>query len=140
MILRPASSEQVQQLLAYCSQNKIKVIPQGGNTSLQRMAIANQHEVILDLCKMNAIQVDEFQGVVVCQAGAILEDISKAVSEKGLEFPMDMLSRSMATIGGIVATNPLTSNMLKHGRIGQNITGMKVVLPTGLVLDDLYSH
>jgi FAD/FMN-containing dehydrogenase len=46
----------------------------------------------------------------------------------------------MATIGGIVATNPLTSNMLKHGRIGQNITGMKVVLPTGLVLDDLYSH
>lgn len=62
VVLAPASTPEVSEVLAYCNSNGIPVVPQGGNTGVVGGGIAShENEVLLSMSRMN--KVLEFTGV-----------------------------------------------------------------------------
>lgn len=66
-------------------------------------------------------------GIIVCQAGCILENIDNALSEKDLTVPVDIHSRGSCQIGGNVATNAGGIKLLRYGNMHANVLGVEVV-------------
>ena len=68
----PRSTRDVSNILKFCNENKIGVVPQGGNTGLVGGAVSlpgeSDNQLIISMEKMKTIySIDE--GVLVCDAG-----------------------------------------------------------------------
>ena len=55
LVLFPSSTEQVSKILKYCNEQKLAVVPQGGNTGLVGGSVPVFDEIIVNLQKMNKI-------------------------------------------------------------------------------------
>eukprot|EP00057_Strongylocentrotus_purpuratus_P020223 XP_011674697.1 PREDICTED: D-2-hydroxyglutarate dehydrogenase, mitochondrial-like [Strongylocentrotus purpuratus] len=55
LLLRPKTTEEVSQILAYCHSRNLAVVPQGGNTGLVGGSIPVFDEIILSTTLMNRI-------------------------------------------------------------------------------------
>lgn len=63
MVLKPESTKEVSQILAYCNQRKLAVCPQGGNTGLVGGSVPVYDEIVLSLTLMNKIiSLDDLSG------------------------------------------------------------------------------
>lgn len=136
--LKPKSTEQVSAIMKYCNDQQIAVVPQGGNTGLVGGSVPVFDEVILSLAAMNEIEsFDEASGVVVTQAGVILETLDNYVGEAGYRVPLDLGAKGSCQIGGNVATNAGGSRFIRYGSLRGTVLGLEAVLPDGRVLDAL---
>ena len=139
-IVFPASTEEVSAILAYCSQNHIKVVPSGGRTGLAGGAVATDGEVILSLSRMNRIGVIDPIGLSVeLEAGVITQHLQEVASEAGLFFPIDLAAKGSSQIGGNIATNAGGLKFIRYGSMRDQVLGLEVVLSSGQVLDMNYS-
>lgn len=76
LLLRPANAPQVAQVVKYCHNHDICIVPQGGNTGMVggSTPVHGSNEVILSLSRMNRIQEMNIQeGMIDCEAGCTLE-------------------------------------------------------------------
>ena len=55
-MLKPSTTEQVSQILKYCNDNMLAVVPQGGNTGLVGGGVPVFDEIILSTANMNSIR------------------------------------------------------------------------------------
>ena len=55
LVLLPSSTAEVSKILKYCNENKLAVVPQGGNTGLVGGSVPVFDEIIINLQKMNKI-------------------------------------------------------------------------------------
>jgi hypothetical protein len=63
--LKPTSTDEVSQILAYCSLRRLALVPQGGNTGLVGGSVPVFDEVVLNMSAMNKIlSFDEVGGLV----------------------------------------------------------------------------
>jgi FAD/FMN-containing dehydrogenase len=137
-LVRPASTEQVSQILKLCHENAQSVVVQGGLTGIVEGALSTPDDVIISLEKMSAIEsVDEIDGVAVIEAGAILQDVQEQLAEKDLLFPLDLGARGSCTIGGTVATNAGGINVLRYGMMRNLVLGLEAVLADGTVVSSM---
>ncbi|KAK3279205.1 D-2-hydroxyglutarate dehydrogenase, mitochondrial [Cymbomonas tetramitiformis] len=138
LALRPKTTEQVSEILAYCNERMLAVVPQGGNTGLVGGSIPIFDEVILSTSAMNQIEsVDEVGGTVVCQSGAVLESISNHVAEYGFTVPLDLGAKGSCQIGGNVSTNAGGLRLLRYGSLHGTVLGLEVWTYRGAVLQKL---
>jgi FAD/FMN-containing dehydrogenase len=137
VVCLPKSTVQIQNLLKYCDQNKIKVVPQGGNTGLVGGSVArNDSELILSLEKLNKIiDFDEISSVLICESGCVLSDLENFANKQGYIVPLDLGSKGSCMIGGCVSTNAGGLRVLRYGSLHHNILGLEIVLPNGDKLD-----
>lgn len=134
--LRPSSTEQVSQILAYCSLRRLALVPQGGNTGLVGGSVPVFDEVVLNMSAMNKIlSFDEVSGVLVCQAGCILQTLEEHVSQRGYIMPLDLGAKGSCHIGGNLSTNAGGLRLLRYGSLHGSVLGVEAVLPDGTVLD-----
>jgi len=76
------------------------------------------------------IDIDEFNLIVTAQAGITWEKLICELSVKGLRPRfMGPHSGCSAVIGGSVASASIGYGSAKYGSIGNQIIGLKVVLP-----------
>ena len=76
VVLTPTTTEQVAACLKYCNSRGIAVVPQGGNTGLVGGSVPLHDEIVISTKKMNRIfELDASQGMLKCEAGAILETL-----------------------------------------------------------------
>ncbi|KAF2905733.1 hypothetical protein ILUMI_00446 [Ignelater luminosus] len=137
-VLKPESTEEVSQILAYCNEHRIAVCPQGGNTGLVGGSVPVFDEVVLSTELMNdVISIDDTSGVIVCQAGCILEALDQFLSEKGLMMPLDLGAKGSCHIGGNVATNAGGLRLLRYGNLHGNVLGLEAVKADGEIVDCL---
>ena len=138
LVLRPSSADEVSSILKYCNKRCLAVVPQGGNTSLNGAPIALNGEIILNLQRMN--QVTHWaEGVIHVQAGMILQNLEDFLSSKGFAIPYDLGSKGSCMIGGNLSTNVGGLRVIRYGHFKKSVTGLKVVLADGTVLDGLSS-
>ena len=138
LALKPGSTEEVSKILRYCNDKMLAVNPQGGNTGLVGGSVPVFDEIVLNLSRMNTIrQFDEVSGILVADAGVILETADSFLAEKGYVFPLDLGAKGSCQLGGNVATNAGGLRLLRYGSLHGNILGLEAVLPDGTVLDDL---
>lgn len=63
-VLKPKTTQQVSEILKWCNERRIGVVPQGGNTGLVGGSVPIQDEVILSLSNMNNVRsFDPVSGV-----------------------------------------------------------------------------
>ena len=132
LVLKPSSTKAVSDILAHCHAHRIGLVPRGGNTGLCGGATPASDEIVLSLEHMNAIhRLDTHSGIVVADAGCILQNLHEHASDKGYLFPLDIGSKGSCMIGGNVATNAGGGYFYRWGGLHSNVVGLEVVLPDG---------
>lgn len=138
LVLKPNSTEQVSKILKYCNDNMLAVNPQGGNTGLVGGSVPVFDEIVVNLSRLNQIRsFDDVSGVLVADAGVVLETADSYVGEHNHIFPLDLGAKGSCQIGGNVATNAGGLRLLRYGSMHGNILGLEAVLPDGTIMNDL---
>ena len=90
VVVLPDTTEQVAQVLKYCSAQGIKVVPRGSGTSLSGGALPLADAVLLGLGKFKRIREIDFDNrAVVVEPGVTNLAISTAVAEAGFYYAPD---------------------------------------------------
>ncbi|KAK1835170.1 hypothetical protein QBC39DRAFT_341819 [Podospora conica] len=140
LVLKPATTAEVSQVLAYCNEHLLAVVPQGGNTGLVGGSVPVFDEIVLSLSRMNKIiSFDPVSGVLVAEAGVILEtaDAHLASAPHPHIFPLDLGAKGSCQLGGNLSTNAGGLRLLRYGSLHGTVLGLEAVLPSGQVIDDL---
>ncbi|KAK9736744.1 FAD binding domain [Popillia japonica] len=89
LVLKPKTTREVSKILTFCNENKLAVCPQGGNTSIVGGSVPVLDEIVISTERMNQIlDLDHISGVLVCEAGCILQDLDNKLSEFDLMMPL----------------------------------------------------
>ncbi|PKU29876.1 d-2-hydroxyglutarate mitochondrial [Limosa lapponica baueri] len=140
LMLKPQTTAEVSQVLRYCYERNLAVNPQGGNTGLVGGSVPVFDEIILSTVLMNRIiSFDKVSGILVCQAGCVLEKLNEYLEEQGFIMPLDLGAKGSCHIGGNVATNAGGLRLLRYGSLRGTVLGLEVVLADGSALDCLAS-
>ncbi|KAK9703215.1 D-lactate ferricytochrome c oxidoreductase [Basidiobolus ranarum] len=138
VVLKPRTVQEVAQLLKYCNQEKLAVVPQGGNTSVCGASVPVFDEIIINTSNMNKIRAfDPISGVVTCDAGCVLENLDNYLAERDYIVPLDLGAKGSCQIGGNISTNAGGIRLLRYGSLHGNVLGLEVVLSDGTILDNL---
>ncbi len=140
LLLKPASTEEVAEIMKLASKTGTAIVPQTGNTGLVggQTPRAGASDIILSLERMNKVsEIDAVANVIVADAGCILEDIHTAADSINRMFPLTLASQGSCRIGGNLATNAGGTAVLAYGNMRQLCLGLEVVLPTGEIWNGL---
>ncbi|CAH0480834.1 unnamed protein product [Peronospora belbahrii] len=138
MVLKPKTTDQVSTILKYCNDRNLPVVPQGGNTGLVGGSVPVYDEIVLSMNSMNSvISFDKVSGILVCEAGCILENLDNYVAKYGYMMPLDLGAKGTCQIGGNVATNAGGLRLLRYGSLHGTVLGIEAVLADGTVIDCL---
>lgn len=55
-VLKPKTTQQVSEIVKWCSENSIGIVPQGGNTGLVGGSVPINDEVVVSLSNMNTVR------------------------------------------------------------------------------------
>nr|XP_043631871.1 D-2-hydroxyglutarate dehydrogenase, mitochondrial isoform X2 [Erigeron canadensis] len=133
-----STKDQLSQILKYCNSRCLAVVPQGGNTGLVGGSVPVFDEVIINTRRMNSIiSFDETSGVLVCEAGCILENLISFLDKKGFIMPLDLGAKGSCQIGGNVSTNAGGLRLVRYGSLHGTVLGLEAVLANGDVIDML---
>ena len=138
----PNSKNEISKILKICFKNNIKVVPQGGNTSLTGGSVPskNNYEILINLKKMNKIlSIDKSNMLIEVESGVILDNLKKFINKNNYYFPLSLSSSSSCLIGGNISTNAGGINALKYGTMRDNLKGVEVVLADGSIIEDMSS-
>ncbi|KAI5294330.1 hypothetical protein KEM52_004236 [Ascosphaera acerosa] len=138
LVLKPKTTQQVSDVLRYCNEQRLAVVPQGGNTGLVGGGVPVFDEIVVSLARMQAIRsFDANSGVLVADAGVVLEVADNYLRERNHIFPLDLGAKGSCMLGGNVATNAGGLRLLRYGNLHGTVLGLEVVLPDGTIVDDL---
>ena len=135
LVVLPSTTAQVAQVLRYCRDHKIKVVPRGAGTSLSGGALPLADGIVLGMSKFNRIlEIDFANRCVVAQPGVTNLGITQAVQHADFYYAPDPSSQIACTIGGNVAENSGGVHCLKYGLTTNNVLGLEFVTIDGEVV------
>ena len=135
IVVLPNTTEQIAEILAYCHENEVKIVPRGAGTSLSGGALPAADAITLGLARLNSIlEIDFDNRCAVVQPGVTNLAISDAVEAEGYYYAPDPSSQIACTIGGNVAENSGGVHCLKYGMTTNNLLGIEMVLPGGEIV------
>lgn len=138
LVLKPKTTAEVSEILKHCYSRKLAVVPQGGNTGLVGSGVPANDEVILSLANMSNVRsFDPMTGILVADAGCILENLSNYVAAHSHIIPLDLGAKGSCHIGGNISTNAGGLRVIRYGSLHGSVLGLEVVLPNGEILDQL---
>ena len=139
-VAQPETAEQVAQLLALCNEQRIGVVPQGGNTGYCGGATPDESgtQLVISLARLNRIRaVDALNDSLIAEAGCVLADIQRTAEEAQRYFPLSLGSQGSCQIGGNLSTNAGGVHVLRYGMMRELVLGLEVALADGRLLSCL---
>jgi glycolate oxidase len=135
VVLKPANTIEVAEILKVANLHKIPVVPIGARTGLSGGALSIYGGIGISMERFNKIiEVDEQNLQVTTEPGVITQVLREAVAEKGLLYPVDPSSMGSCWIGGNIAENSGGARALKYGVTKDYVLNLEVVLPTGDII------
>ncbi len=136
LILLPQNSLQISKILKLANKYRIPVTPRGSGTSLSAGPMTPYRGIVLDLSRIKKIiKIDIENNLVEVEPGVICDDLNKKLEPLGYFFPPDPGSSSVATIGGMVATNAGGIQAFKYGVTKNYVLYLEVVFPDGTIMN-----
>ena len=135
VVVLPETTQQVADVMRWCRDNAVKIVPRGAGTSLSGGAIPLSDGVLLGLGKFNKItEIDYENRAVTAQPGVTNLGITQAVQDKGFYYAPDPSSQIACSIGGNIAENSGGVHCLKYGLTTNNVLGIEMVTMDGEIL------
>ena len=139
-VVLPSTAGEVAAVVSACAEQRVPIVPQGGNTGLAGGATpdASGDAIVLSLKRLNRVrEVDAINGTITVEAGCVLHDVQQAAHDAGQLFPLSLAAEGTATIGGNLSTNAGGTQVLRYGNARELALGLEVVLPSGEVWNGL---
>ncbi|MEM8771865.1 MAG: FAD-binding oxidoreductase [Pseudomonadota bacterium] len=138
MIVAPATTQEVSEVVKICSANNIAITPQGGNTGLVGGQIPFDGEILLTLKRMRAVRdVSPLNNTMTVEAGVTLAEAQDIAAAAGRLFPLSIGAEGTCQIGGVVSTNAGGVNVLRYGNTRDLVLGLEAVTPDGRIWNSL---
>ncbi len=135
-VIFPRDEEDVSNIMKYCNQNLINIVPRGAGSGFTGGALPSRGGIVLAFEKhMNKIlEIDMKNMVAVVQPGLINMDLQRAVEAVGLFYPPDPASQEYSTIGGNVNENAGGMRAAKYGITKDYVMAIRAVRPNGDII------
>lgn len=134
-VVKPATVEEVSQILRLCNENSIPVTPRGAGTGLSGSSLPVHGGVSIAMERFNKIlEIDERNFQATVEPGVINEVFQQALIEKGYFYPPDPASKGSCFLGGNIAHNSGGPRALKYGVTRDYVLNLEVVLPNGEII------
>lgn len=136
LVVLPKTTEQVAAIVKICDEHNLPWIARGAGTGLSGGALPVEDCVLVVTTLMNQIlNIDLENHRVVVQPGVINNWVTQAVSGAGFYYAPDPSSQIICSIGGNIAENSGGVHCLKYGVTTNHVLGMKLVIPSGEIVD-----
>jgi glycolate oxidase subunit GlcD len=136
VLVKPANTAEVAQVVKLCAKENVSIVPSGGRTGLSGGACAINNELVLSLDRLNTISdFNATDRTVTCGAGVITAQLQDYAEEQSLYYPVDFASAGSSQIGGNIATNAGGIKVIKYGLTRDWVAGLTFVTPAGDVLE-----
>ncbi|MGF1496047.1 MAG: glycolate oxidase subunit GlcD [Elainellaceae cyanobacterium] len=136
VVVLPRTTEQVAEIVKICDRHQVPFIARGSGTGLSGGALPTEDCVLIVTARMNRVlEVDLENQRVVVQPGVINNWVTQTVSGAGFYYAPDPSSQTVCSIGGNVAENSGGVHCLKYGVTTNHVLGLKLVLPSGDLVD-----
>jgi FAD/FMN-containing dehydrogenase len=139
-VVRPGSTAEVAAVVRACTEARVPMVPQGGNTGLVGGGTPDGSgaAVVVSLQRLNRVRaVDTANDTITVEAGCVLQAVQQAARDRGRLFPLSLAAAGSATIGGNLATNAGGTQVLRYGNARDLALGLEVVLAGGEVWNGL---
>jgi FAD/FMN-containing dehydrogenase len=138
VVLRPATTAEMSQIMKVCHAASQPVIVQGGLTGLVMGALPQYGEIVISLERMNQIEdIDQKAGTITVQAGTPLQVVQEAADAVDMVYPLDLGARGSCTIGGNLSTNAGGNRVIRYGMTRDLTLGIEAVLADGTIINSL---
>jgi glycolate dehydrogenase FAD-linked subunit len=128
----PGSAQQVAEVVRWCYEHDVPIVPRGGGTGLTGGAVPSEGGVVCSLERLRRVRaLDPGLWRMEAEAGVSTRHVQRLARENGLLFAPDPGAAEQSQIGGNVATNAGGPHALKYGVTGTWVTGLEVVLAPG---------
>jgi alkyldihydroxyacetonephosphate synthase len=136
LVLLPREHDEVLELLAICSEERIVVVPFGGGTSvvggLEPDAGGYAGVVAIDLRRMDALlELDETSRLAVLEPGLRTPQAEALLGAHGYTIGHFPQSFEYATLGGAAAARSSGQSSAGYGRFDDLVAGLRVATPGG---------
>ncbi len=128
----PGTAQQVADVVRWCYDHDVAVIPRGGGTGLAGGAVPTDGGVVVSLERLRSVrslQPELWRGCM--EAGITTANVARLARENGLLFGPDPGAAEQSQIGGNIATNAGGPHAFKYGVTGTWVTGLELVLAPG---------
>lgn len=129
-----SDTQTLQEILAYCDQNKIPVTFCGSQTAMTGSSVADNGALISLTNKNKILDIGKDktgQAYVITEPGVILGDLKRAVQSEGFFYPPDPTSFNEAQIGASVATNATGEDTFKFGPTRWYVDELEILTSSG---------
>lgn len=132
-LVRPADAQEVAEVVAWCYDHDVAIVPVGGRSGLAGgAAVLDAGAVALSLDRLRAVRSFEPElWRMEAEAGVTTATIARLARENGLLFPPDPGAPEQSQLGGTIATNAGGPHAFKYGVTGDWVTGLEAVLAPG---------
>ena len=140
IMVSPASTGDVAEVVRICAAAGVAVVPQGGNTGLCGGAVPDESgvQILLSLARLDRIrEIDAAGDTMTVEAGCILADVQAAAADADRLFPLSLAAEGSCQIGGNLSTNAGGTAVLRYGNARDLVLGLEVVLPDGQIWNGL---
>ena len=132
---RPQTQDDVASVVARAAETERAVVIWGGGTAQGYGHLPRRADVLLDVSGLNRIVAHEFADLTITvEAGATLAEVQDALALHNQFLPLDPPNPSLATIGGIIATNAFGPSVLGYGTVRDWLIGITVVDAHGRII------
>src|SRR5262245_30095322 len=139
LVVRPTTEAEVEQVLDWCSDARVAVVPYGGGTSVvgvvePRIGDGYAGAVSLDLRSMGRVlEVDATSRAALVQAGALGPDLEDQLRPSGYTLRFFPQSFEFSSLGGWLATRAGGHYATGRTHIDDLTESLRVVTPAGVV-------
>ncbi len=127
------SAEEIAQLVKYCNQYAVPIVPVAAGTSLEGHVLPIHGGIALNMNNMNQIVgVYPEDLIAVVQPAVRRKQLNEELKDTGFFFPID--PGADASIGGMTATRASGTNAVRYGTMRENVLALTVVTATGDII------
>ncbi len=128
----PRTAEEVAEVVAWCYERDVPVVPRGGGTGYAAGAVPLDGGVVVALERLTQVRsFDPTLWRMEVEAGVTTADVRRIARDGGLVFAPDPGAAEQSQIGGNVATNAGGPHAYKYGVTGAWVTGVEAVVAPG---------
>ncbi len=138
-VIRPRTIADVIVVAQYAAEHELSVHPRGSGSGVAGESLGRG--LIIDFSRyMRRISVTPDGTRVTVQSGAVLAEVNRSLLLLDRCYGPDPATRSVTTLGGMLATNASGSHYLRSGAVRDTIESMRIVTIEGELIELSRNH